>query len=112
MRILFRTDANHVQGLGDLWGCLAIADKAKQHNLEVVFLIEDYSAARELLIELGYQYETLPCGVQVASDLVASLAIQSEVIVVNKLRSAPAYIRGLRSAERFVVTIDDDGEAA
>jgi UDP-2,4-diacetamido-2,4,6-trideoxy-beta-L-altropyranose hydrolase len=112
MRILFRTEANHAQGMGDLWGCLAIADQASQQNFEVVFLVEDYSDARELLVNSGYEYQTMPCGTTTAGDLEATLKIQSEVIVVNKLRSSPAYVGGLRSANRFVVTVDDDGEAA
>ena len=112
MRILFRTEANHVQGMGDLCGCLAIADQARHQDFEVVFLVEDYSDARELLDNSGYEYQTMPRGVTTAGDLEATLKIPSEVIVVNKLRSPPAYVAGLRTANRFVVTIDDDGEAA
>jgi spore coat polysaccharide biosynthesis predicted glycosyltransferase SpsG len=98
--------------MGDLYGCLAIADEAKQHDLETVFLVEEHREALQLLRSLGHQYQKLPRRAGTETDVVASLAIPSDVIVVNKLRSAPAYIRALRDAKRRVVTIDDDGEAA
>ncbi len=109
MRVAFRTEGNHRQGMGDLLGSAALADECQRQSGEVLFVISGGSEAVAVLREGGY-----PFRVAESSEAEREIleAYQPDIIVLNKLDNPPAYVRWLRALAPLVVTIDDAGEGA
>jgi spore coat polysaccharide biosynthesis predicted glycosyltransferase SpsG len=109
MRLVFRTEGNHQQGMGDVWGCIALADECAKYGDEVLFVIgggEEAVAAIK-----GCQYRLEEVG-SLAEEQTVLWRYRPDAIVVNKLNNSPEYISLLRHEARLVVTIDDAGEGA
>lgn len=109
MRIVFRTEGNHGQGMGDLWGSIALADECARESDEIFFIISGGKEAVSVLQERGYQFCTVD---SFAAEREILQGFHPNVVVVNKLNSAPEYIRSLRDFADLIVTIDDSGEGA
>jgi len=108
MRIVFRTEGNHAQGMGDVWGSLALAE-AFGPSHDVQFVISDGELARETIAGCGYRVTLTPA----LDDEIRFLsAAAPDIVVINKLNSDAHHVRSLKSVAKFVVTIDDSGEAA
>jgi UDP-2,4-diacetamido-2,4,6-trideoxy-beta-L-altropyranose hydrolase len=108
MRIVFRTDGNHAQGMGDIWGSLALAEAfGSSHDIQ--FVISDGPLARETIADRGYRVTLTP---SLEEEIRSIAALTPEIVIVNKLNSESRHIRSLKSVAKFVVTIDDSGEAA
>ena len=109
MRIVFRTEGNHRQGMGDLMGCLALADECAKHSDDILFVISGGDEAVVTITEKGYRF----CS---AASFGAERRILSEfhpdVILVNKLNNDPAYVKSVKELADLVVTMDDAGEGA
>lgn len=109
MRIVFRTEGNHKQGMGDLWGSIALADKCAKHADEILFVISGGTEAVEITKEQGYRLQTINSHSHEREIL---RAFHPDVILVNKLNNSPAYIKSIKELTRLVVTIDDAAEGA
>lgn len=109
MRIVFRTEGNHVQGMGDLVGSLALAAECAAQRDEILFVLSGGDEAIAAIKERGY-------GLQVADSLEAEQGIlrsfRPDIVLVNQLNNDPAYIESLKGVAGFVVTVDDAGEGA
>lgn len=108
MKILFRTEANHRQGMGDLWGCLALAEECGPSD-EILFLLSDAEEAAPLLRVRGFRFQAVP---SLSMEERALRAFRPEVILVNKLNNPLEYIRFLKGFGALVVTLEDAGEGA
>lgn len=109
MRIAFRTEGNHRQGMGDVWGAIALADEFARAGDESRFFLSGGEEARDVIAYRGYQ-------AVLAADLDAELAalhsFRPDVIVVNKLKNDPTYLRRIKKCCGLLVTMDDDGAGA
>lgn len=109
MRVAFRTEGNHRQGMGDLMGSIALADECAKGADEILFLISGGEEAIAAITERGYSY----CAVATfEAEQPILRAFRPDVILVNKLKSDPAYLQALKHLAGLVVTIDDDGDGA
>jgi len=108
MRIVFRTEGNHAQGMGDIWGSLALA-AAFGSSHDIHFVISDGQLARETIAGRGYRVTLVP-GLE--EEIRSLSALAPDIVIVNKLNSEARHVRSLKSVAKFVVTIDDCGEAA
>ncbi len=109
MRIVFRTEGNHKQGMGDIWGAIGLADECTKYFDEILFVISGGDEAIATIKERGHQViviESLDAEQQILQ------AFQPDIIFVNKLRNSPTYIISLREFTDLVVTMDDAGEGA
>lgn len=108
MRIVFRTEGNHRQGMGDLIGSMALAEACRPGE-EPLFLLADATLAAPLLSARGFHWveAAIP-----EEELKALATFHPDVIVVNKLSSPPEYIRHLRTLAGEVVTLEDTGPGA
>ena len=109
VRIAFRTEGNHQQGMGDLWGSIALADECKKHSDEILFVISGGDEAIAVIKERGYQFQTVE-STRMEQEVFRSFC--PDVILVNKLNNDAAYIKSLKERADLVVTIDDSGEGA
>lgn len=108
MKIVFRTEANHRQGMGDLWGCLALAEECGPSD-ELLFLLSDAEEAAPLLGGRGLRFQAAP---SLSMEERALRAFHPDVVLVNKLDNPPEYIRFLKGSGALVVTLEDAGEGA
>lgn len=109
MRIAFETQGDHRQGMGDLWGSVALAGACSRMSHETLVMIPGGEEAVALLQERGQRFHVVESreeGRQVLS------AFRPDVVIVNKLRNEPDDIRWLKRFAALVVTMDDDGEGA
>lgn len=109
MRIVFRTEASHAQGMGDLWGSLALADEFARHTDEVLLVVSGGDEAVVTIRQRGYRYEVVE---SFETERAVLATFEPDVVVVNKLSNPPGYIQALRRLCGLVVTIDDAGEGA
>lgn len=109
MKMVFRTEANHKQGMGDLWGSIALADQCQRKTDEVLFVLSNGTMAREILKKRGYPFVTTHSWAK-EKNLLSRFS--PDVIVVNKLNNPGNYIKSLKALKTMVVTLDDAGEAA
>jgi spore coat polysaccharide biosynthesis predicted glycosyltransferase SpsG len=109
MRIAFRAEGNHRQGMGDIWGAIALADEFVRSDDEARFFLSGGEEAREVIARCGYQAVLVD---DLAAELGALQAYRPDVIVVNKLKNDPAYLQRIRERCGFLVTMDDDGAGA
>lgn len=109
MRIVFRTEGNHQQGMGDFWGCIALADECVKENGTVLFVLSGEEEAVAVLRERGY-YAALVADCKMEQSVLADF--QPDVILVNRLNNPPEYIQSLQNFAGLVVTVDDAGEGA
>ena len=107
MRILFRTEGNHTQGMGDVFGSLAIAEQFNARDDEVLFLISGGPAC-DVLRNHGYKFDIAN---SVEDERRTLHTFSPDAVVVNKLNNSPTEIAALQSGA-FIVTIDDSGEGA
>lgn len=109
MRIAFRTKGNHPQGMGDVWGCIALAEECIRSADEVLFIIPEGEEAVEAIQGQGFLPQVIRSS---AEESQALRAFHPEVVVVNQLNNPAAYIQSLRNFARWVVTMEDVGEGA
>jgi spore coat polysaccharide biosynthesis predicted glycosyltransferase SpsG len=109
MRIVFRTEGNHRQGMGDLMGSIALADECAKGADEVLFLISGGEEAIAAITERGYSYRA---AATFEAEEPILRAFRPDVILVNKLKSDPAYLQALKHLVGLVVTVDDNGDGA
>lgn len=107
MRIAFRTEGNHGQGMGDVWGSLALAREFSRGSDEVIFIVSGGEEAVAAVRGQGYPCLVAPTYRQEAAPL---REFRPDVIIVNKLNNALDYLRFLKALAPFLVTIDDTGE--
>ncbi len=109
MRIVFRTEGNHRQGLGDLWGCIALAKECLRRSDETAFMISEDTQAQEILEKEGLRFHGFH-SLSEEQEFLRSFC--PDVVVVNKLNNFPEYIRALKSLAGLVVTMEDTAEGA
>ncbi|MBM4133148.1 MAG: hypothetical protein FJ245_05195 [Nitrospira sp.] len=109
MRIAFRTEGNHQQGMGDVWGAVALADEFARCGDETRFLLSGGDEACAVIAGRGYRSALVP---DLDAEVAALRAFRPDVIVVNKLRNDPSYLRRIRDCCGLLVTMDDDGDGA
>lgn len=109
MRIVFRTEGNHKQGMGDVWGSLALARKFDGMSDEKFFLVGGGDEATAAIRGQGYRCLVVSSRTHEASVLEE---IRPDVIVLNQLNNAPDYVRFLKKFSRLLVTVDDAGGGA
>lgn len=109
MRVAFRTEGDHRQGMGDLLGSVALADECRRQSDEVLFIIPGGSEAVAVLREGAYPFRV---AASFATEREILEAYRPDVIVLNKLDNPPAYVRSLRALASLVVTIDDASQGA
>ena len=109
MRVVFRTEGNEKQGMGDVWGSIALADEFSKSSDEIIFVLSGGEKAIELLGGRGYQ----TCIAEsVEEELVLLRRFQPHVVIVIKLNNEPQYIKALKALTQHVVTIDDAGDGS
>lgn len=109
MRIVFRTEGNHRQGMGDLWGSLSLADECARQGDVPLVVISGGEEALAILHDRGYEYRVAESP---RAEEVILRVVRPDVVVVNKLGSPPDYITWLRQFVDMVVTVDDVGNGA
>lgn len=109
MRIAFRTDGNHQQGMGDVWGGIALADEFVRSGDESRFFLSGGEEACDVIAHRGYQTVLVA---DLDAELAALHAFRPDVIVVNKLKNDPTYLRRIKERCELLVTMDDDGDGA
>ncbi len=109
MRILFRTEGHHRQGMGDVWGCLALAACCSTEADAVCFVVSAGTEAAAFVSARGYAVQEVA---SLQGEQAALRAFHPDVVVVNKLANPPGYIRWLTSLVGLVVTMDDAGDEA
>ena len=109
MRVVFRTEGNEKQGMGDVWGSIALADEFSKSSDEIIFVLSEGEKAIELLEGRGYQ----TCIAEsVEEELVLLRRFQPHVVIVIKLNNEPQYIKALKALTQHLVTIDDAGDGS
>lgn len=104
MRVLFRTEGNHRQGMGDVGSSLVLARAFAKAGDAISFLVLEGGAAVDLVRNQGFEVgENAPAALE---------KFRPDVIVVNKLRSDPEEIELYRRCAALVATVDDDGPGA
>jgi len=109
VRIIFRTEGNHKQGMGDLYGSLALADECVRNGDEVLFVISGGEAAGPTIADRGYRFHAVE---SLDGERKLTRSFHPDVIIVNKLDNPPDYVTALKEMAAFVVTVDDAGEGA
>jgi len=109
MRIVFKTRADHAQGMGDLWGSLAIADAWSGSAEAMLILCSGDDTAADVLKRSRHRFEMVR-----STDEERRLLgeFRPDVAVINQLQSPPALMALYQAHVRLVVTIDDVGEGA
>lgn len=108
MRIVFRTEGNHRQGMGDVWGSLAIAEMCAASGAQVGFMCSGGEAV-DAVRQAGYACDVVSSAQE---EQTAVAQRKPDVIVVNQLQTSPECIRAFKAHARLVVTIDDAGPGA
>ena len=109
MRIVFRTEGNHRQGMGDVWGSIALADEFARHQDETLFIL---SGGEEAITAIkGQGYRLRPADSLDAEQEVLR-AFRPDAVIVNKLNNSSEYIKALKDFADLIVTIDDAGRGA
>jgi spore coat polysaccharide biosynthesis predicted glycosyltransferase SpsG len=108
MRVAFRTEGNHRQGMGDVVGSLALATAFARRGDDVLLIVSGGEAMQAIRAH-GYPLAIVESPGQELDPL---CAFEPHVVIVNKLQNDPAYLRSVRLFGSFVVTIDDAGPAA
>src|SRR5436190_1233702 len=102
VRVAFRTEGNHKQGMGDVFGSIALAEQFR--NDETLFIISGGTAA-EVLEVRGYRFKIVS---SFHSELATLAAFDPDIIVINKLDNEIEYVSGLKQHLRaLIVTVDD-----
>ena len=109
MRVIFRTRADHAQGMGDIWGSLAIADAWSGSAEAMLMLCAGDDQAADVLTRGGHRFEMVRSADEERRLLEE---FRPDVAVINQLQSPPALITLYQAHARLVVTIDDVGEGA
>jgi len=109
VRIAFRTEGNHKQGMGDLYGSLALAGECVRGGDEVLFVISGGEEATTAIADCGHRVRAVD---SLACEQELYHSFRPDVILVNKLDNPPDYVRALKGTSPFVVTVDDAGEGA
>lgn len=107
MRVVFRTDASHQQGMGDLWISIALAEECIKGHDEVVFLVSGGEEAIQTLEEKGLRHAVAR---SLTEERTLLQDVRPDVVMVNKLKNPPEYIGLLKQYAALVVTLDDAGE--
>lgn len=108
MSVIFRTEADHKQGMGDLWGSIALADQMHSRDKKL-FVLSNAAWANPILRARGYTVTEVKSVMQERKLLEK---LKPDAVVVNKLKNSPAYIRMIKKSGTRVMTIDDDGPGA
>jgi spore coat polysaccharide biosynthesis predicted glycosyltransferase SpsG len=109
VRLIFRTEGNHQQGMGDVMGCVAMAEHCRESGDAVLFLISEGAEAVAEVESRGY---TVRIATTLDEQLAAIRRFDGDAVVVNMLNTPAETIRALKSATPMVVTIDDSGAGA
>lgn len=94
--------------MGDLWGCLALAEECAPSD-EVLFLLSGGGEAGPILRGRGVPFHLAG---SLAEEEKILRAFQADAVVVNKLNSPPEYIRFLKGFGGLVATLEDTGEGS
>ena len=109
LKLVFRTEGSHKQGMGDIFGSIALAEAFQKETSAILFLVKDNRETKNVLHDKGFTF-------QVADKLDEEIDILSEyqpdVVIINKLDNPPDYIKILKQHASLLVTIDDAGEGA
>lgn len=108
-KVIFRTRANHQQGMGDLLGCLAMAQEFLSRGAEIMMLAEPDPEAIECLNLAGLKHLYAQNN---SNDVKIIKAVSPDCLVVNMLQSDQKYLQSLKSYAGILVTVDDDGPGA
>ena len=109
MRVLLRTEGNHKQGMGDIWGSLALADEFRKYADRILFLISGGEEAIAAIASCRYDCQTAR---SLREERQILQGFQPDVTIVNRLDNPPEYIQFLKPLGGLIVTVDDAGEGA
>jgi UDP-2,4-diacetamido-2,4,6-trideoxy-beta-L-altropyranose hydrolase len=108
MRVAFRTEGNHKQGMGDVWGSIAMAEALNAAATEILFIVSEEKEGAEVIRRHGYRCES--AGSADIPGLLRSSA--PDVVVFNKLRNSVEEVSVARQNSALTLTIDDDSDAS
>ncbi|MCW7536782.1 hypothetical protein OOT46_02800 [Aquabacterium sp. A7-Y] len=108
MRVVFRTDGGFLQGMGDVWAAIAIAEALPD------FAVFEFVVSREeegctLLRERGHRVAVAASWEQ---EQHVYQAAKPDVMVLSRLQNPPATMEQLRATGALLVTLDDAGPGA
>ena len=109
MRIVFRTEGDHILGMGDVGKAIALADKFTGQLDEALFILSRGEEAVAAVKDRGYRLHTVDSLVMEREVL---QAFRPDAIILHKLNNSPEYIKSLKELTGLIVTIDDAGEGA
>jgi spore coat polysaccharide biosynthesis predicted glycosyltransferase SpsG len=109
MNIVFRTRGNHKQGMGDLYGSLALYKEFKRLGHKCIMQAEPDAEALGFFKENSIQYIAADNSI---NDNKAAADFSNECIIFNMLKNDSDYVASYKEKFKYSVTIDDDGPAA
>jgi spore coat polysaccharide biosynthesis predicted glycosyltransferase SpsG len=109
MNIVFRTRGNHKQGMGDLYGSLALYKEFERLGHKCIMQAEPDREAIEFFNDNEIQYIAAD---NTLNDIQAATGISNECIIFNMLKNDSNYVASYKEKFKYSVTIDDDGPAA
>ena len=114
MRVVFRTEGDHILGMGDVSKALALAEEFIQRSHETLFIVSDGIVldGKDTIAavkECGYAFHAVD---SVSAEKQFLRDFRPDAIVVHKLSNSSEYIDTLKEECGFVATIDDAGEGA
>jgi UDP-2,4-diacetamido-2,4,6-trideoxy-beta-L-altropyranose hydrolase len=108
VRVAFRTEGNHQQGMGDVMGSLALAATFMRDGAQVSFVV----SGGEALDAIAREGHPVAIAASIEQALAALREFHADVIILNKLGNTPADVQALKQLGALVVTIDDAGAGA
>ena len=117
---LFRVDGSHHLGMGHVMRCLAFAQGLSKVRVKSIFVVRDYEPrVASIIHHYGYDVDTIPQNISYIEDasLTSEFALRYGVsLIINdlshsenvaKLEKYSQYFQVLKTAHKFIVTIDD-----
>lgn len=109
MRVVFRTEGNHRQGMGDVMSSIAMAAHCRRPGDASLFILSEGAEAVSLIGGSGCSARILPTVEEQVEEI---RKFEADVVVLNMLNNSAEFVRALRSVAPLLVTIDDTGEGA
>jgi len=108
-RIALRTKGNHLQGMGDLTGSVALAHEFHRNGHQVIFIIEDDEEAIEMIRKEKYPFFIV--NDRSEEDVWEEIG-EVHIAIVNQLNTGREILTVIKERTKKLVTIDDTGDAS
>lgn len=109
LKVAFRTTGNQRQGMGDVYGSLALADAFKKYAANILFVINNDMETIDVLSHNSYLYEVIS---HLNDEIEIYRNFSPEIIIVNRLNNSAVYLKKIKNLTKLLVTVDDAGPAA